>query len=116
MGWLYTGTYKDDPYHNTPRMTARLAGWVIIQKKGYAAPYNELVTIFYNRTLITQRGFNELKNRMYQQPTPEQKHKPKQKLRKASQIEKILTQHNVTTATQEREKALQEMRKLGVLN
>lgn len=73
LGWLYTGSYKDDPYHNTPRITARLAGWVLTQKKGYAAPYNNRVTIFYNRTLITQRGFNEIKNRMYQQPAPEQK-------------------------------------------
>ena len=62
FGWLYVGTYPNDPHHNTARRPALLAGYLTTEVRGYPAPYNKNVTLLYSVILITQRGLDRLKD------------------------------------------------------
>lgn len=96
FGWLYVGTYKDDPYHNTARRPALLAGYLTVQTRGYPAPYNKNVTIMYNTTLITKRGIERL-NELINPDAPPLQIKNEQP---------ATTQPTTKSATSEREKAI----------
>jgi hypothetical protein len=59
--WLHTGTYKNDPKHNTPKRWAIKAGLATTQTRGRPAPYNKEVSVLYQVTLLTEHGLEEIK-------------------------------------------------------
>lgn len=109
LGWIYTGTYKNDPYHNTPCRTARLAGWVTEHLRGYPAPYNKHVAICYNTTIITQCGLEELKRTMNKN-----NYLPKIPELTLENAQKKQTEIKTSSANEEREKALKELEEMGL--
>lgn len=60
MRWLYTGTYKDDPHHNSPCHWAKVAGLATTHERFRPAPYDKRVKLVYRITVITERGLDEL--------------------------------------------------------
>lgn len=62
MRWLYQGTYKDDPHHNSPCYWAKVAGLATTHERSRPAPYDKRVKLVYRITVITERGLDELIN------------------------------------------------------
>jgi hypothetical protein len=62
MRWLYTGTYKDDPHHNSPCYWAKVAGLATTHERKRPADHDKRVKIVYRITVITERGLDELIN------------------------------------------------------
>lgn len=110
LRWLHTGTYKNDPTHNTPSRHVKLAGFVSTHTRGFSAPYNKSVAIVYRVPIITERGLNELRKIM----NVNNDNIPKPTPLTMENAQKAQHEIKTTTANEEREKCLNQFREWGL--
>jgi hypothetical protein len=71
--WLHTGSFKNDPKHNSPKKWAVKAGLALTQTRPRPAPFNKQVAVLYQVTLLTERGLDEIRKMNLSMEAPEAK-------------------------------------------
>lgn len=71
--WLHTGSFKNDPKHNSPKKWAVKAGLATTQTRPRPAPFNKEVSVLYQVTLLTESGLEEIRKMNLAMEVPEAK-------------------------------------------
>lgn len=116
LGWLKVGGGPSN--HNLPRLEYTARGWLATQDRGYALKGKPEIARTYRVMLITQTGFPQLKKALEEQVQAENKPTPTTATTTADDDKPKrwadMTQRERDAADRERQRALAELRNMGI--